>query len=90
MQVVKNAWILQEQLGCFCLYYNGLHGSAARWTFCKMKSNPANEESPYTTKGAAQISMRDAIIQMIKNKLGRDTLLTQRQQSNLLKKAVKR
>lgn len=90
MQVVKNAWILVEQLGCFCLYYNGLYGSAARWTFCKTSNDPAIEEKNYTTKGAAQISMRDATVQMIKNKLGRDTLLTQRQQSNLLKKAVKR
>jgi hypothetical protein len=87
MQVVKNStWVLLEELGCFCLYQNTLYGSASRWVYCKSNSNPEHEDNKFTTKSAAQLSMREAIAAMIKNKLGRDTLLTNRQQMNLLKK----
>lgn len=89
MQIVTNSWVLLESLGCFSLYSNNLHGSAARWVYCLSKNDPQYEENKFTTKGAAQLSMRQAIAGMIKNKLGGETLLTNRQQMNILKKLGK-
>lgn len=67
------------------MYWNGQYGSASAWTWVKGPENPENAQPFYSLKGC-RLSMQQAIAAMIKRKLGRDTFLTPRQQTNLLKK----
>lgn len=84
MQITENPWILSESVGCLNLYKR--IDSTSEWAFVKGSRNPANAEYSYLSKAEAKAAMLKTIARMVVCNLGGETLLTERQQLNILKK----
>lgn len=87
---VHSNYVLEESLGCFRVYFNGLYGSSSRWIVSKENENPAESDLQFLSKKAAKLHMEDCICSMINRKLGTETALTSRQQKAILRKIRKR
>lgn len=87
---IHSNYVLEESLGCFRVYFNGLYGSSSRWIVSKENENPADSDLQFLSKKSARIHMEDSICAMIKRKLGTETALTSRQQKAILRKIGKR
>ena len=84
MQITANPWILSESIGCLNLYKHT--DSTSVWTFVKGNRNPANAYNVYLSKDLAKAEMLKNLARMVACNLGKETLLSERQQINILKK----
>lgn len=91
-QIELETWVPVKEIGPFILWTNELQGSLLKFTITKIgsKIKPEENDSFWFSQLGAERHMEDSILSMIRKGLDRETFLTTRQQSNILRRISNR